>query len=154
MRKFKEHFGEICKAVETVNKEDPKHLYEIIPLIKTAKAEFEKESAFLSRFDCLRNCEKYFDNKLADLKRTIRQGLTKLFVEWDESTFQAYMKCYYMLQFHYPAEPSLVDNIQKIVKASIKLTRKQAIEVFTQQTAQGVCQESFSLSNFKIDPGS
>ena len=30
--------------------------YEIVPIIKRAKVEFEKDSALINRFECLRNC--------------------------------------------------------------------------------------------------
>ena len=99
-------------------------------MIKNAKAELEENSDMTMPFESLRNCDRYLDLKFENLVKNINQGFENIFVEWDQAKFQSYLKCYYMLQHHYPSEYSLLDKIPFIVKKNIKYARNKALEAF------------------------
>lgn len=133
--------------IQTLDNGDLTKAYEIVPVIKRAKAEFEKESALLNRFECLRNGEKYFENKLEELQDQVNQGLENIFMDWDEQKLESYLKFCYMSQTFYSSDTSLITRIPEIIKHSIKLTIKQVIELYVQNKTFAVRIFS-SINNF------
>ena len=133
LKKFKEHYGVIYRIIATLDKGDLTQAYELIPTIRKVRTEFESEQALLAKFDCLQNCENYFETKLEELKNTVYQGLDQVFVEWDEAKFQSYIRCLYMYQTYYPSDETLSEQIPQILQKSIKLVRDKVIEMFVSQ---------------------
>ena len=133
LKKFKEHFGVIYRIIATLDKGDLTQAYELIPTIRKLRTEFENEQALLAKFECLQNCENYFETKLEELRNTVYQGLDQVFVEWDEAKFQSYIRCLYMYQTFYPSDDSLTEQIPQILKKSVKLVRDQVIEIYATQ---------------------
>jgi len=133
LKKFKEHFGVIYRIIATLDKGDLTQAYELIPTIRRLRTEFENEQALLAKFECLQNCENYFETKLEELKNSVYQGLDQVFVEWDEAKFQSYIRCLYMYQTYYPSDESLADQIPQILKKNVKLVRDNVIDIYTSQ---------------------
>lgn len=130
LKEFKERFKRISEAIKVIENEDPTNAYEIISLIKNAKAELEENSDITMPFESLRNCDRFLDFKFDNLVKNINHGLDNIFVEWDQTKFQSYLKCYYMLQHHYPSEYFLLEKIPTVVKKNIKYARSKALEAF------------------------
>ncbi len=84
--------------------------------------------ALLMKFECLQNYELYLDRRLDLLKTDVRKGLENAFLEYDEGKLQIYLYCHYMFDTYFPSEP-LVQNLQKIIKNSIKLARNAVIKL-------------------------
>jgi hypothetical protein len=96
--KFREDFGGIYKVINALDNDEFTHAFEIIPIIKRAKSEFEKNTEMAGKFECLKNSQGYLDGKLELLALNVKKGLENIFAEWNETKFESLLKCYYMLE--------------------------------------------------------
>lgn len=88
------------------------------------------------QFSCLKNAQSYLDGKLELLSQNVRTGLENIFTEWNESKFESLLKCHYMLEQHTTTMPYLVNELEGILKNSIKIARKNVIKHFSKQAFQ------------------
>lgn len=137
---FKEKFGGIYKVINTLDNEEFTNAYEIIPIIKNAKEEFEINAEVAKSFECLKNCEDYLDTKFDKLQAKVRNGLEVIFTEWNEKRFEAYLKYFFMTEKSYPTIPTLISVIDDILKSSVKLARDKAVSLYVYGTSLIVIQ--------------
>lgn len=123
----------MSKAAQLFEKDDMTESYEVIPIIRKAKQEFEMNSALVSQFECLRNCERYLDTRFEDLKRKAHKGIENSILEWDEQKFGAYLKFWFMYELNNPSEKKLKTRLPVILKQSIKTARNKVIDIFYAQ---------------------
>lgn len=134
--KFREDFGGIYKVINALDNDDFTHAHEIIPIIKRAKSEFDKNTALAEQFECLKNSHEYLDAKLEQLNQNIRKGLENIFTDWNEKKFESLLKCHYMLEANYTTTPFLYNELENIVKANVSVARKNAIKYFNKNSFQ------------------
>lgn len=149
MLKFREDFGGIYKVINALDNDDFSHAYEIIPIIKRAKSEFDKNTNLAEQFECLKNSHQYLDTKLELLNQNIRKGLENIFTDWNEKKFESLLKCYYMLEQHYTSTPFLVNELETILKANVSTARKNAIKYFNKNAFQVF---DIHLNHFRLNP--
>ncbi len=145
MRKFKEKFGGIYKVINALDHEDFTNAYEIIPIIKNAKEEFDKNADLAGSFECLRNCEDYLDSKFDKLQGKVRSGIAVIFTEWDENKFESYLKYFFVTEKCYPTIPTFLNQTEEILKNSVKIARDKAVSLYVYGTSLIVF---FSLKDF------
>lgn len=113
-----------------MDNEEFSNAYEIIPIIKNAKEEFESNAEVARSFECLKNCEDYLDTKFDKLQIRVKHGLELIFSEWDEKKFEAYLKYFFMTEECYPTKPSLTGQLEEILKSSVKIGRDKAVSFY------------------------
>eukprot|EP00330_Aristerostoma_sp_ATCC50986_P001466 CAMPEP_0114584152 /NCGR_PEP_ID=MMETSP0125-20121206/7873_1 /TAXON_ID=485358 ORGANISM="Aristerostoma sp., Strain ATCC 50986" /NCGR_SAMPLE_ID=MMETSP0125 /ASSEMBLY_ACC=CAM_ASM_000245 /LENGTH=104 /DNA_ID=CAMNT_0001778299 /DNA_START=479 /DNA_END=790 /DNA_ORIENTATION=+ len=79
--KFRQDFGGIYKVINALDGDDFTHAYEIIPIIKRAKSEFDRNNEVAENYECLRNANSYLDGKIESLSQNVRKGLENIFNE-------------------------------------------------------------------------
>lgn len=135
LRRFKEKFGGIYKVINALDQEEFTNAYEIIPIIKNAKEEFEAYADTAQQFECLRNCEHYLDSKFDKLQQRVKNGVEVIFGEWNEKRFEAYLKYYFVTEKCYPTIKPLVQQFEDILKNSIKIARDKAVSLYLYGTS-------------------
>lgn len=121
--------------INALDQEEFTNAYEIIPIIKNAKEEFEAYADTAQAFECLRNCEHYLDSKFDKLQMRVKNGTEVIFGEWNEKRFEAYLKYYFVTEKCYPTIPTLVSQIEDILKNSIKIARDKAVSLYLYGTS-------------------
>jgi len=135
LRRFKEKFGGIYKVINALDHEDFTNAYEIIPIIKNAKEEFETNADVARSFECLKNCEDYLDSKFDKLQAKVRTGIEVIFTDWNEKKFESYLKYYFMTEKCYPTIPTFLSQIEEILKTSVKVARDKAVSLYVYGTS-------------------
>lgn len=65
----------------------------------------------------------------------VKSGIEVIFGEWNDKKFEAYLKYYYVTEKCYPTIPTLINQIEDILKNSIKIARDKAVSLYLYGTS-------------------